>query len=74
MHNALVDTLTPHNLLKSKIYLKMSSLQDVRMNTGGASDLSEQMMEWNTPIAVVEAVVAGKRASWAAMLEKGGTA
>ena len=48
-------------------------LQDVRMNTSGAAaDLSEQMMEWNTPIAVVEAVVAGKRASWAAMLEKEG--
>ena len=42
------------------------------MNTSGAAaDLSEQMMEWNTPISVVEAVVAGKRASWAAMLEKG---
>ena len=41
------------------------------MNTSSAADLSEQMMEWNTPISVVEAVVAGKRASWAIMLDMG---
>ena len=38
--------------------------------TGGDADLSELMMEWNTPLGVVEAVICHKMASWAEMLEK----
>ena len=42
----------------------MMSFKDSKMTANGVSELSEKMMEWNTPLGIVEAVISQKRASW----------